>query len=198
MTFKFPFKKIIISIFVSFTLFTILFINCPLFVLKAANETLDKYNAPVFAHKVRFIAWLIRRYAHLVGIDNRWQMFSTLHRFNWWYVVSAKYKDSGSITLPIPMQSKRTFLEKEFIDFKEAKFYLNIYNNALGREAYAHYLCRQYPKLDGSPIESIIYELNYQNILPLKEARKQKRTQEHKINNMFLNEFKCPEVLAKK
>lgn len=198
MKFKFSFKKLLISIFVSFTLFTILFINCPVFILTNANQTLDKYNAPNFAHKIRYVTWLIRRYAHLVGIDNRWQMFSKLHRFNWWYVISAKYKNFEPITLPLPRQSKRSFLEKEFIDFKEAKFHLNIYKNEVGREAYARYLCRQFPELDGSPIKSIIYELNYQNILPIQEARKQKRTQEQKINNMFLNEFKCPKVLAKK
>lgn len=198
MILNFPFKKIIISIFVSFTLFTVLFINCPVFVLTNANQTLDKYNAPNFAYKVRYMAWLIRRYAHLVGIDNRWQMFSKLHRFNWWYVISGKYEGLGTFTLPLPRQSKRTFLEKEFVDFKEAKFHLNIYNNEIGREAYAHYLCRQYPELDGAPIESIIFELNYQNILPIGEARKQKRNQEQKINNMFINEFKCSEVLAKK
>ena len=187
-------KKLLISLFVVFNIFTILFMNRPMFLSNALNKTLDSYQNPQLAYKVRYFFWLIKRYAHLVGLDNRWQMFSKQTRFNWWFTITANYKDFEKVLLPLPRQKKRNFFESEFIDFKEGKFYLNIYNNEVGREAYARYLCRKYHVYDGSPIQSIVFERSYQDILPPEETRKRGRYLDPNITTEVINTFQCPGV----
>ena len=111
-------RKAFLSAFIILNIFTVLFMNRP--------------------------EWLIMHYAHLVGLDNRWIMFSRLPRFNWWYVFKAKYSDGTEVVLPLPRQSNRALLERYF-DFREAKFHLNIYNNPSAREAYANQYCINLP-----------------------------------------------------
>ncbi len=52
------------------------------------------------------------------------------------------------------------------MDYKEAKFLLNIYNDQLARESYARYLARQFPEHEGLPVIQISYTLSVQYILP--------------------------------
>ena len=119
-------KKILISAFVILNIFTVLFMNRPHFFIKYVNEAIDSYKNPMFAWKLRMGSWYIARYAHLVGLDNRWQMFGRQSRFNWWYDIKAKYSNDEIVLLPLPRQSKKTFLEWLLFDFKEAKFHLNL------------------------------------------------------------------------
>lgn len=131
-------------------------------------ETLDPY----LAYLLRYGKWLIQYYAFCTGLNNQWQMFGKQTRFNWWYLIKAKYGDGEPQILPLPSQSKRTFWQAWFLDFKETKFHLNLYPRPAAREAYAYYLARQYPVHEGVPISSIIFELNWQMILPREEASK--------------------------
>lgn len=190
--------KSFISLFIIFNIFTILFMNCPVFVQKAFEQTLKSYGSPNIEYKLNLIGWKITKYAHFVGLDNRWQMFGRQTRFNWWYVIKAKYANSKEVILPLPGQSPSSFLRKEFIDFKEAKFYLNIYSRAFQREIYARYLCRKFPTHENSTIKSIIYELNWQNILPPEQARLQGMVLHPGLYSQVLNEFKCPDDKNKK
>ena len=146
------------------------------------------------AYHCKMAGWYVRRYAHLVGLDNRWQMFGRQARFNWWYVITARYADPEEIVLSLPRQSKRTFLQRTLFDFKEAKFHLNLYGSDEGRKAYARYLCRQHPTHKGAPIESITFELHYQNILEPEEAAKRGIHVDPTIHRRVLNVFRWASV----
>jgi len=122
----------------------------------------------------------LRKYAHYTGLDNRWQMFGLQSRFNWWYVIKARYREGSreeEIVLDLPRQSEqsgvpRTRWQYHFFDFREGKFHLNMYREPYDRAAYARYLARKYPEHDGMPVESVVYELHFQHIKPPEEARR--------------------------
>lgn len=187
-------KKTLISIFVVLNVFTVLFMNRPLVFIDAVNKKIANLNRPTLVAKLAYYSWLVFQYAHIVGLDNRWIMFGRQSRFNWWYLISAKYGDINTIALPVPPQVTRTLFENLFIDFKEMKFYLNLYDNPVGRESYARYLCRKHPKYNGLPIKSVIFDLYFQNIAPLKEAARLRFYMYPGVYSRSLNEFKCPEI----
>jgi len=154
------FKKRIVSIFVVFSLFTVLYMNRPgVFAL-----------SPDAPYPVLLGDWFVQEYAFLAGLNNQWQMFGRQSRFNWWYVIKARYADGTDQVLPLPLQSDRSFLQSALFDFKEIKLQLNLYPRPEAREAYAYYLARQYPSRNGQPIVWIIYELQWQMLMPREEA----------------------------
>ena len=187
-------RKFIISLFIVLNMGTVLFMNRPNTFINTVNGVMNSFDSPAIKYKTALCSWYIKTYAHIVGLDNRWQMFGRQSRFNWWYLIKAKYANSEIITLPLPRQSPRTWFQSFLIDFKEGKFHLNMYSNPVNRESYSRYLCRQYPNLSGVPIESIIFELHYQYILTPKEAAKQGRCLDPNTYSNVLNEFKCPRV----
>ena len=187
-------KRILIYAFVVVNIFTVLYMNRPVFLIQVVNKIVDNHTSAVFTYKLKLFSWYIKSYAHIVGLDNKWQMFGRQSRFNWWYLIKAKYDDSKTIALALPRQTPRNFLERNLIDFKEGKFHLNLYNNEIGRETYSRYLCRQFSNLNGSPIQSIIFELWYQNILPPEEAEKKGKYLDPNVYSQVLNEFKCHEA----
>ena len=137
-------RKAFLSAFIILNIFTVLFMNRPEWLKNAEALFLERNFSPTGKYRVQYSEWLIMHYAHLVGLDNRWIMFSRLPRFNWWYVFKAKYSDGTEVVLPLPRQSNRALLERYF-DFREAKFHLNIYNNPSAREAYANQYCINLP-----------------------------------------------------
>lgn len=185
-------RKTIISLFVILNIGTVLFMNRPIFFIDAVNGLINNWNLPSVKYKTTLYSWYIKNYAHIVGLDNRWQMFGRQSRFNWWYSIKARYANQEIITLPLPRQSPRTWFQSSLIDFKEGKFHLNLYPRSVERENYSRYLCRQFPGLKGAPIDSIIFELNYQNILPPQEALKQGMHMDPNVYTSLLNEFRCP------
>jgi hypothetical protein len=121
-------------------------------------------------------------------------MYGGQSRFNWSYVISGTYVDSisGESTervLPLPRQMERTFMQKKWLDFKEAKFLLNIYSDELARETYARYLARQFASHDGKTIASIRYTLVTQKILPPLIAVREQQILEDRVEKMILNDF---------
>ena len=187
-------RKIIISLFIVLNIGTVLFMNRPNPFIDAINGVINSFDSPTFKYKTTLYSWYIKTYAHIVGLDNRWQMFGRQSRFNWWYLIKAKYANSEIITLPLPRQIPRNWFQSFLIDFKEGKFHLNMYPNQANRESYSRYLCRQYSNSSGVPIESIIFELHYQYILTPEEAAKQGRCLDPNTYSNVLNEFKCPRV----
>ena len=163
-------KKVILSAFIVLNLFTVLFMNRPVPLGKRLNVAMNRHVGPTTAYRLRYSSYLVQRYAHLVGLDNRWQMFGRLPRFNWWYVIKARYDGAEGVVLPLAMQAPRTVWQNLLFDFKEGKFYLNIYLRPTYRRAYAYYLCRQFPSRDGTQIASIVYELHWQHLYPLAKA----------------------------
>ncbi len=185
-------KKTIISTFVVLNIFAVILLNRPPEFIDYINKKIINLNHPKLAAKLDYYSWLVYQYAHIVGLDNRWKMFGKQSRFNWWYLIYGKYEESEKILLPLPPQMPRTFVEDLFIDFKEIKFYLNMYLDQNARETYARYLCRKYPEHNGLPIQSIIYDLYYQGILPPQEARLKGSYIDPHVYNYQLNEFVCP------
>ena len=182
----------LISMFILLNVATVFFMNRPLWLSQRASHLLSTSLSPMGAYRVRFCGWLMMWYAHVTGLDNRWQMFSHNSRFNWWYVINARYADSTTVVLPLPRQSPRTFWQRTLFDHKEAKFHLNIYGDPSARERYARYLCRQYPVHEGSPITGIIWELHHQMILNPKEAAVRGTHLEPNSYGRVLNTFPCP------
>jgi len=72
------------------------------------------------------------------GIRQTWTMFAPVDRQNWYMVYSGIKHNGDTEKIYLPHQTKRNFLEENFIDFREHKYFLNIYHSP---EAYAPYLC---------------------------------------------------------
>ena len=185
-------KKILISIFAVLNVSTILYTNQPLWLIRDTDFWITQHFSPWEAYRYRLNESYVKQYAHSAGLDNQWQMFGHQSRFNWWFVIKAVYADSKIVILPLPLQSQRTFSQRTFFDFKEAKYHLNLYGSPALREAYAHYLCRTYPTHDGSPIQSVIFELQYQNLLTPEEARRRHTHLEPQSYALTPEVFKCP------
>lgn len=177
-------RKTLISAFIILNLSTVIYMNRPILVDTKIKESFSA----MASWRIEYAGWMIARYAHLVGLDNRWQMFGQQSRFQWWYVIKAKYKNNEERVLPLAMQSERTFWENFLFDFKEAKIYLNLYTRPDFREVYAHYLGRQFPELEGSPVTSVIYELHWRNILSPLEAKRRGFHLEKESHKQLLQE----------
>lgn len=164
-------KKIGLSCFVVLNLFTVLFMNRPALVVQGEDKVIETLDEGL-AHKVRYARWLVQRYAFCTGLNNQWRMFGDPSRYNMWYIIKATYGHGDALVLQLPLQSERTFWQSALFDFKETKFHHTLFTRPAAREAYAHYLARQFPVREGVPISSIMFELNWQQILPREEAGK--------------------------
>src|SRR5438309_3635287 len=185
-------KKILISAFAGLNVFTILYMNQPLWLIRDTDLLVAQHFSPWRAYRFRLNEWYVQQYAHLTGLDNQWQMFGRQSRFNWWFVIKAVYAGPKIVNLPLPLQSERTFWQRIFFDFREAKYQLNLYPSPALREAYAHYLCRTYPTQEGAPIQSVIYELHFQMLLTPEEARRRGTHLAAQSYSQAPEEFKCP------
>ena len=154
----------IIAVFVALCFFTIALANRPPRLAAAVDRGLDATLSPMMAWRVRYAGWLVQRYAHLAGLDNRWQMFGRQSRFNWRYVIRGSYGDAGEWTLPLPLQTERTVFQDLVVDFKEPKLALNLYADQPRRERYAQYLCRRFPRHDNKRIDAIVFEVRWREL----------------------------------
>lgn len=159
-------KKILISIFITINILTTLFSNRPSELITWSKKYINENIEPQKAYRLFYAGWWIRQYAHIMGLDSRWEMFGKQSQFNWHFVIKADYGGDELITLPLPLQSKRTFSQAHFFDFRENKIHLNMYANSTLRAAYSSYLRRAYPQSNGAPLQAILWELHHQNILP--------------------------------
>ncbi|MFO1001408.1 MAG: hypothetical protein U0936_13770 [Planctomycetaceae bacterium] len=185
-------KQRLLSVATIIILSMIVWCNLPDSFHKHVFGIADSHLSPYGAYRVRFAEWLFRYTAHLGGFDSKWQMYGGQSRFNWRYIITAEYGDDENIvqqTLPLPRQSDRTAFQRKFVDFKEAKFLLNIYNDRLARETYARYLARQYPEYQGLPVRSISYTLAVQYILPPIVAVQQQQLLEPDVQSEVIDTF---------
>ena len=195
MTLNLQIKTFFVSLFIIFNLLTLLYYGTPQRFKKLINRTYKTiFNIPKDSNK-RFPPFIIfERYAQITGLNNRWGMFASLERENWWLIIKARYKNNKTVILPLPKQSKRTFSQKYVFDFKEAQFRTRIYNNKTKQERFAEFLCRKFSKHNDSLIESIIFDRYEQKVFELKEANKLGDFLEPNIKHIGQNIFKCPEV----
>ena len=181
-----------VSVFVVLNLGTVLYMNSPLVLETLGNRVLDSQVPSSLTRVLRLSGWSVQRYAHLVGLDNRWQMFGRQSRFNWRYLISAEYDDSQEVLLPLPRQSPRSWWQDFLFDFREAKFMLNVYQNRDARKGWAYALCRDYPMNEGSPVRAIRFDLVVQEILPAAQARESGRHLSPQLRRGLLDKFPCP------
>ncbi len=185
-------QRLILSGFVVLNLATVGWINMPDTVGKTLSQWLDTSSSPTTSYRMKYIGWRWQQYAHIVGLDNRWQMFGRQSRFNWWYDIRAVYSDGRhecSVLLPLPNQSARSISQRMLFDLKERKFELNLYPNTLAREAYSRYLARQFPFHNGMPIQTIRWHLGTEGILPPSKAVQQQKLHTSRVQLFHLNDF---------
>lgn len=176
-------REWVLSAFIVINLGTVMFMNRPR-IIRDAFEGMGK--------RTSYPAYLIKSYAHAVGLDNEWQMFGRQSRFDWWYTINGLYSDGQRAKLPLPNQSQRSFIQNYFFDYKEGKYMLNLYGLEELRLRYAHYLCRQYPMKDGAALEGIEFELTTQQFYTMKEAGEHNTHLNGPRNTQTLNRFPCP------
>lgn len=159
----------------------------------------EQQGSPELAYRLRWVEWALRWGAHLSGLDNKWQMYGLQSRFTWRYEIIATYGDGAreiEWLLPLPRQSQRTLWQRLIVDFKEAKFDLNIYNDPLARETYAHYLARQYAEHQGLRLQRIRYDLKYRYILPPMVAVQEQQLFEDWVETNTISNFDVSAVVA--
>ncbi len=161
-------RKLAISAFCVLNVTAVLVMNQPQALETAKAAAMSAWLPPQSAYRAQYPEWLVKRYAHLAGLDNRWTMFSTVHRFDWWYVIKA-IRPAGPEVLALPLQSERTTVQRLVVDHKEAKIHLNIYGRADWRRAYGRYICRTLAAAR-DPAGFVTYELHHQNLLGRPEA----------------------------
>jgi hypothetical protein len=164
-------RNVLISLFVVLNLAAVLHANRPSWASKSADAALDTVFGPSGAYRSRLAGWLLSRYEHLSGLNNRWEMFSHQSRFNWWYGIQAVTSDGTAFDLDVPLQGNRTVAQRTLFDFREAKYHLNLYGNVDLRNRYGRYLCRQFPSALGMEVRSVRFLLRHQMLLPPQEAR---------------------------
>ena len=135
------------------------------------------------------ISW-IDLYAYTTGLDSRWQMFITMFHFRSWYKIEAKFANDPIkklFNLPI-QQNDRSFIERNFYDFREVKFFVNIYQIPFELDRYGKYLCRT-PTFE--KIESVSFTFFTQRILDRETAAAKGRYLEPAASYKLLGEIKC-------
>jgi hypothetical protein len=161
-------QRTLLNLATCLILMTIGWCNLPDEVPRSVIAGLEQNCSPQMAHRIRWGEWVWKWGAHLAGFDNKWQMYGLQSRFNWHYQIIATYGEGDQQVdrlLPLPRQSERTYWQRAIVDFKEAKFHLNIYNDPLARETYAHYLAHQFPEFNGQRLKRIRYAVKQQQLL---------------------------------
>ncbi len=155
-------------------------------------EQLERANlSPEPAYRVDYAGWMLARYAHLAGLDNRWEMFSTQSRFNWWFEIQALTDGGPAVTLNLPRQGERTFPQRTFFDFREAKYHLNLYGGDELRERYGRYLCRENTTVEGRTVQAIRFIRHVQNLRTRAEAHALGSHLEPRIDSQALQTVPC-------
>jgi hypothetical protein len=164
-------QKRLLSAFVVLNLATVAYLNMPEALAKVGREVLEELPAPL-AYPFRLAGNLDVAYAYVTGQDNVWRLFEVMDHANVSFVAKARYADGALVTLPLPLQSERTFWQRHLFDFKEPKLVLYVAQMPKPRAAYSDYLCRQFPAHDGAPVTEIVWEGREQVIRPPSEAER--------------------------
>jgi hypothetical protein len=184
-------RKWAISVFVVVNLGTVLFMNRPVEGALRAFRV-DGRLAPLQAYRIHLAEWFVMQYAHLVGLDNQWQMFGRQSRFNWSFRFKGTYANSPSLVLPLSLQSARSFWQRAFVDFREAKYQLNLDASETLRQAYARFLCREYRFVDGIPMRDVTIERDYQPLLTSSQAKRRHTHLEPQTYSDVIDVVPCP------
>ena len=186
--------KTLVSCFVILNVLAILRSNRPVWAGRVVEAAVDDAFGPHALYRTRYAGWMLDRYAHLSGLNNRWVMFSHQSRFNWWYGVQAIGPDNVAADLNLPLIGERSMSQQILFDFREAKYHLNLYSSLDLRTRYARYLCRQLPVTTGTyglQVQAIRFLLHHQELLYPAQARERGTHLEPDIYTRTLNEVTC-------
>jgi hypothetical protein len=186
--------KIAISLFVVLNLLAIARSNRPSWAGRAVDSAVDDTFGPFALYRLHYAGWLVDRWAHLSGLNNRWEMFSHQSRFNWWYGVQAITPDGTTVELDLPLLGQRTFAQRVFFDFREAKYHLNLYPDGELRARYGRYLCRRLDHTrvpDHGKVRTIRFQLHHQMLRTPDEARARGGHLDPNVYTRTLDEVSC-------
>jgi hypothetical protein len=187
--------NVVISLFVVLNLLAVLRSNRPSWAGRAVDGALEETLGPYAAYRTRYVGWLLDRYAHLAGLNNRWEMFSHQSRFNWWYGIEAVTGPDTATELNVPLLGdRRTVMQRVLFDFREAKFHLNLYGSRDLRARYGRFLCRQLRDASAGQapeVQGIRFLLYHQDLLDPAEAREQGTHLDPNIYHQTLNQVSC-------
>lgn len=159
----------------------------------AIRRWIDTRLQPSLSQPLYMAENKLRYYAYLVGLDPRWTMFSSMAPYTGMYALTAHYADGTIRQLPLPLQSPRTFWQRQLFDFKEPKFHSNLaYLNPVFRETYSRYLCRTYPRYHQSAVTAIVWGSEWQMILDQQAAARQGHHWDPTVHASTLYTFACP------
>lgn len=162
-------RKWLLSTFILSNLAILAYANLPRS-LRDVGEQVVRELPTGAGNAVRLVGALGLTYANLTGQNNEWRLFVTIPRTAQRTVVKAEYADGTVVTLPLPLQSERTFWQRHFFDLKETRLLHTQEASAPVRRACAAYLCRHYPEHGGAPVRAIIWHTQIQPLLPPREA----------------------------
>lgn len=130
-------------------------------------------ESPAIQNKVlNYALWQLDRIAWLLGLSTHWRMFSPPPKTHWYYSVWAVL-DSGELKwIPLASQGQRNWPQRQFVDFREVKFHLNLYNRKEPLYAFAQHLCRK-EREKHKTIQAVRIALVSRRILSPAEAFKQ-------------------------
>jgi hypothetical protein len=188
-------KRCLVSCFIVLNFTTVAYVNQPEVTKTATKEWSRQHLTRYQDYSVRKSIWYLSYYGHLLGLDNRWQMFGRQSRFNWWFIVRGEYGQGDAAQLkllPIPQQTTRSLLQRLVFDLKENKILLNLYSRPFGRECYSRYLARQTPEYAGVPIRAVQWELAHQKIRSPEEAIQLRKLRYDHVHVRTLNRFELP------
>jgi hypothetical protein len=154
-------KKALVLTWIVFNVVAVLLVNEVVLSKESWRKYRDKYWNVFGTKAIDEILFRTGWYSYLTGLDQRYSMFSTVHREFWWYEIKARLIDGELVTLPLERQSSRSFFERNFFDFKAGKFHLNLYSDDFARKAYSQYLCRKYRESLSKSIDQIEFEHHF-------------------------------------
>ncbi len=105
----------------------------------------DEILSPVLFH--------VGRAGWIIGIDTRWRMFSPPDKRNWRFRYDIVDANGAVIPYVLPVREARTFWQRNFIDFRDVKFELNIYGSKPAQQLFAQHLCDKFRQRGSSPVE---------------------------------------------
>jgi hypothetical protein len=121
-------------------------------------------------YRISTVDWVLSQFSWLAGLSTRWRMFSPPPRSNWYYSVWAIDSEGVQSWVPLYGQGDRNFIERNFLDFREVKYHLNIYNKPAALNLLAQHLCgsfqRKNPSENAKEVQSIRIALVSRQTLP--------------------------------
>lgn len=169
------FLKSITFAFIALNLFTVIYVNLP----------------SRFTEHRKILTLKVRQYANFIGLETKWEMFSTAKGDDWRFLIEGDCPNQGHFKLSLAGQAPRSFWQEHLFDFKEGKLRCNIALDALSRRAYVNYLCREYSCPSGERMSRVRISMLFQAILEPQEALKRRHHLAPVIRRETIEDSSC-------